>query len=71
MNDGSTVIVIGSGLGGLSSAVVAAARGHKVTVIDKNDWTGGKASVLSENGFRFDMGPTILTVPSVLKRVFS
>jgi phytoene desaturase len=71
MNDQLGVVVIGSGLGGLAAAVVTAARGHKVTVIDKNDWLGGKAAVLSEGGFRFDMGPTILTVPSVLKRVFA
>lgn len=64
------VIVIGSGLGGLASAVVAAARGHSVAVYDKNDWLGGKAAVIEEGGFRFDMGPTILTVPSVLRRIF-
>ena len=71
MTDGLPVIVIGSGLGGLAAAAVTAARGHRVTVIDKNDWLGGKVAVLSEGGFRFDMGPTILTVPSVLKRVFA
>ena len=37
---------------------------------DKNDWTGGKAAVHEEAGFRFDMGPTILTIPAVLKRIF-
>lgn len=65
------VIVIGSGLGGLSAACVAAARGYSVTVVEKNEWIGGKAAVLEKDGFRFDMGPTILTVPSVLKRIFS
>lgn len=71
MQDGSPVVVIGAGLGGLSAAAVAAARGHKVTLIDKNDWLGGKAAVLNASGFRFDMGPTILTVPSVLERIFA
>jgi len=71
LSDGSPVIVIGSGLGGLAAAVVSAARGHRVIVIDKNEWLGGKAAVFGESGFRFDMGPTILTVPSVLKRVFA
>ena len=65
------IVVIGSGLGGLAAAVVAAARGHRVAVYDKNSWLGGKAAVLEEEGFRFDMGPTILTVPSVLKRIFA
>lgn len=66
----SSVIVIGSGLGGLTAACTLAARGYQVSVFEKNDWTGGKACVHEEKGFRFDMGPTILTIPSVLKRVF-
>jgi phytoene desaturase len=67
----SSVAVIGGGLGGLAAACVCAARGHRVTLYDKNSWFGGKAAVLSENGFRFDMGPTILTVPRVLERIFA
>ncbi|MBY6263758.1 phytoene desaturase [Azospirillum sp. 412522] len=63
------IAVIGGGLGGLASAVVLAARGHKVTLLEKNGWVGGKAAVLEEGGFRFDMGPTILTVPRVLRRI--
>ncbi len=66
-----TVAVVGGGLGGLAAACVSAARGHAVTVYDKNPWLGGKAAVLEEAGFRFDMGPTILTVPRVLERVFA
>ena len=65
------VVVIGGGLAGLSAACVLGARGHRVTLIDKNDWVGGKAAVLESDGFRFDMGPTILTLPSVLKRIFA
>src|SRR5579863_10047403 len=71
MSEERPVAVIGSGLGGLAAAAVAAARGHKVAVYDKNEWTGGKAAVLEEGGFRFDMGPTILTVPAVLERIFA
>ena len=64
------VAVIGSGLGGLAAACTLAARGHRVVLFEKNDWLGGKAAVLEERGFRFDMGPTILTVPRVLHRIF-
>ncbi|HZH28877.1 MAG TPA: phytoene desaturase family protein [Azospirillaceae bacterium] len=65
------VAVVGAGLGGLASACVLAARGHKVTLYDKNGWMGGKAAVLNADGFRFDMGPTILTVPRVLERIYA
>lgn len=63
--------VIGAGLGGLAAACTLAARGHEVVLFEQNSWLGGKAAVLERDGFRFDMGPTILTVPSVLKRIFS
>ncbi len=63
--------VIGAGLGGLAAACTLAARGHKVVLFDKNPWLGGKAAVHHDAGYRFDMGPTILTVPSVLERIFA
>jgi diapolycopene oxygenase len=65
------IAVIGSGLGGLAAAVTLAARGYEVEVFEKNPWLGGKAAVLQEEGFRFDMGPTILIRPSVLRRIFT
>jgi len=65
------IAVIGSGLGGLAAAVTLAARGYQVEVFEKNPWLGGKAAVLKEEGFRFDMGPTILIRPSVLRRIFA
>jgi len=65
------VVVAGSGLGGLAAACTLAARGYAVTLCERNSWVGGKAAVLAEQGFRFDMGPTILTIPGVLKRIFA
>lgn len=70
-NRESHVVVVGGGLAGLSSACVLAARGHRVTLLEKNDWVGGKAAVHQADGYRFDMGPTILTLPSILKKVFA
>lgn len=73
----SHVVVVGAGLGGLAAAATAAARGHRVTILDKNPWLGGKAAVLHLDApggggqFRFDMGPTILTVPRVLRRIYA
>ena len=65
------VVVIGAGLGGLAASCTLAARGHRVHLLETNSWLGGKAAVHSDGGFRFDMGPTILTLPSVLRRIFS
>jgi phytoene desaturase len=66
----ANLIVVGGGLGGLAAACTLAARGHRVTLLERNGWLGGKAAILAEDGFRFDMGPTILTVPRVLRRIF-
>ena len=63
--------IIGGGLGGLASACVLGARGYEVVVFERNEWLGGKAAVLESDGFRFDMGPTILTLPAVLARIFA
>ena len=63
--------VIGGGLGGLAAACTLAARGYAVVLFEKSPWLGGKAAVLEADGYRFDMGPTILTLPSVLRRVFA
>ena len=65
------IAVIGAGLAGLSAACTLAARGHKVVLFEKNDWLGGKAAIFEQDGYRFDMGPTILTVPRVLERIFA
>src|SRR5438874_2253563 len=63
--------VIGGGLGGLAAACTLAARGHAVVLFEQSAGLGGKAAVLEADGYRFDMGPTILTLPSVLARVFA
>ena len=63
--------VIGGGLGGLAAACTLAARGYQVILFERNEWLGGKAAVVEGAGFRFDAGPTIVTIPSVLRRVFA
>ena len=67
----NSIGVIGSGLGGLAAACSLAARGYRVILFEKNGWLGGKAALLEQGGFRFDMGPTILTLPSVLRRIYA
>ena len=50
------IIIVGSGFGGLSAAALLAKQGHQVTVLEKNDHSGGRASVWEKDGFQFDMG---------------
>lgn len=64
------VAVIGAGIGGLSAAANLAAAGYQVDVYEKNSEPGGKASVLQASGFRFDKGPSLLTMPFVFEDHF-
>ena len=61
----SHAVVVGAGLGGLAAAMRLGARGYRVTVIDKLDVPGGRGSCIHQDGHRFDLGPTIVTVPQV------
>ena len=60
------VAVIGAGIGGLSVAALLAANGFDVTVLEKNATPGGKMSERMIDGYRFDTGPSLLTMPLVL-----
>ncbi|MBS0639896.1 MAG: phytoene desaturase [Acetobacteraceae bacterium] len=64
-------IVIGSGFGGLAAAVRLGARGYRVTVLEKLDAPGGRASVFRQDGFTFDAGPTIITAPFLLDELWA
>lgn len=64
------VAVIGAGLGGLGAAINLASKGFEVDVFEKNSNTGGKLNLYKENGYRFDTGPSILTMPFVIDELF-
>lgn len=65
------VAVVGAGLGGLASAIVLRARGWEVDVFEKQSGPGGKAFTNSVAGYRFDTGPSLLTLPEVLDELFA
>ncbi len=67
---GKHIIVIGAGLGGLSAAISLAQEGYTVEVFEKNRQIGGKLNVLSAQGYTFDLGPSILTLPHIFARLF-
>jgi phytoene desaturase len=63
-------IVIGSGFGGLAAGIRLGARGWRVTLLERLDRLGGRASVLERDGFTFDRGPTIVTAPFLLEELW-
>ena len=70
-NAASSAIVIGAGLGGLSAAMRLGAKGYRVTLLDRLDRAGGRGSSVTQNGNRFDLGPTIVTVPQVFEQLWA
>ncbi|WP_336922644.1 phytoene desaturase family protein [Aquipuribacter sp. SD81] len=67
----SRVVVVGAGLGGLASAVRLAHAGHQVTVLEQSTQVGGKLGRYARDGFGFDTGPSLLTLPSVYEELFA
>jgi diapolycopene oxygenase len=65
------ILVIGAGLGGLATASRLASAGHAVEVWEKNGEPGGKVKALAQDGFRWDTGPSLLTMPHVLRELFA
>lgn len=61
-----SAIIIGSGVGGLATAVRLAALGLKVTVLEANDYVGGKLTQKQLGSYRFDMGPSVFTLPHLI-----
>ena len=68
--DNKSIIVIGGGLGGLSAAISLKQYGYNVTIIEKNEHLGGKLNRLEQDGFGFDLGPSLLTMPEIFERLF-
>jgi phytoene desaturase len=63
-------VVIGAGVGGLAAAARLARLGHDVTVVEAQHTVGGKLGSYERDGFRFDTGPSLLTMPQVLHELF-
>ena len=65
-----SVVVVGAGLGGLSAALRLAGAGRQVTLLERESTPGGRAGVLELDGYRFDTGPTVLTMPDLIADAF-
>ena len=66
----SHVLVIGAGIGGLATAARLAAAGHRVTVVEQSAHIGGKVRTYRRDGFAFDTGPSLFTLPAVYRDLF-
>lgn len=65
------VVVIGGGLGGLSAAISLRAKGYEVAVYEKNERLGGKLNIMEKDGYTFDLGPSIFTLPQMFESLFA
>ena len=64
------VVIVGAGLAGLSTALRLAGKGRKVTVIERESVPGGRNGLLVKDGFHFDTGPQVLTMPDLIADAF-
>ncbi|HIK43251.1 MAG TPA: phytoene desaturase [Leptolyngbyaceae cyanobacterium M65_K2018_010] len=69
--DRKQAIVIGAGVGGLAMGIRLQSLGFDTTIVEKLDAPGGRAYVRRMEGFTFDMGPTVITVPHFIEELFS
>ena len=65
------VVIVGAGYAGLSAALRLAGAGRKVTVIERESVPGGRSGLLQKDGYSFDTGPSVLTMPSLIQDAFS
>lgn len=64
------VAIIGAGIGGISTAIRLAHKGFEVSVFEANTYAGGKLSSFDLNGYRFDAGPSLFTLPNLVEELF-
>lgn len=65
------VVVVGAGLAGLTAALHLAGRGREVTVVERENWPGGRAGRADIRGYQLDTGPTVLTMPDIIDEAFA
>ena len=66
----ANIVVVGGGVGGLAAAIRLRALGHDVTVFERSEMVGGKLATFESNGYTFDIGPSLVTLPHVFDDVF-
>ena len=70
-SNNKSFIVLGSGIGGMAAASTLAYAGYEVTILEQSSTYGGKAGLINKNGYNFDTGPSLLTLPDWIDEVFN
>jgi phytoene desaturase (3,4-didehydrolycopene-forming) len=65
------IVIIGAGIGGTATAARLSREGFRVTVVEKNDFSGGRCSLIHHNGHRFDQGPSLYLMPKLFEDAFA
>ncbi|GAB3897253.1 phytoene desaturase family protein [Larkinella knui] len=65
-----TAAIVGAGIAGIAAAIRLAVKGYQVDVFEANAYPGGKLSGFTLNGFRFDAGPSLFTMPQLVEELF-
>lgn len=63
-------IIIGSGIAGIATSIRLRKKGYEVDVFEANDYPGGKLTSFTQDGFRFDAGPSLFTMPNLVEELF-
>ncbi len=66
----SKAIIIGAGIAGIAAAIRLRKKGYDVTVFEANSYAGGKLHAIEQDGFRFDLGPSLFTMPHFIDELF-
>ena len=70
MNNPKNIVIIGAGIAGIATAIRLRAAGNKVSVFEANSYPGGKLTSFTKQGYRFDMGPSLFTMPQFIEQLF-
>ena len=64
------IIIVGAGIAGMAAAIRLQSIGYHVEIFEANSYAGGKLTAFKSNGYRFDMGPSLFTMPHLIEELF-